>query len=53
MDVAKTSPEVFPRLRAAFETLRDQGGSWYEEKGEGAEFTVVRKRLTILGQKPA
>ena len=53
MNVAKTSPDVFPRLRAAFETLRDQGGSWYEEKGEGAEFTVVRKRLTILGRKPA
>ena len=52
MDLAKTSPEMFPKLRAAFERLRDQGGSWYEEKGDGAEFSIVRKRLTILGQKP-
>ncbi len=52
MDSAKTSPEVFPRLRAAFEALRDQGGSWYEERGEGTEFSIIRKRLTILGQKP-
>ena len=51
MDAAKTSPEVFPQLRAAFEALRDQGGSWYEEKGYGAEFSIIRKRLTILGRK--
>ncbi|MYA97538.1 MAG: hypothetical protein F4X91_14160 [Nitrospinae bacterium] len=50
---AKTSPEVFPRLRATFEALRDEGGNWYEESGEGAEFSIIRKRLTILGQKPA
>ena len=53
MDLAKTSPEVFPKLRAAFERLRDQGGSWYEEKGYGADFSIIRKRLTILGRKPA
>ena len=53
MNIAKTTPDVFAGLRAAFEALRDRGGSWYEEKGEGAEFTVIRKRLTILGQKPA
>ncbi len=53
MDIAKTSPDEFPKLRAAFEALRDRGGSWYEESGEGAEFSIIRKRLTILGQKPA
>ena len=52
MDAAKTAPEAFPKLRAAFEALRDQGGSWYEERGEGAEFSIIRKRLTILGRKP-
>ncbi len=51
MDAAKASPEVFPGLRRAFEALRDAGGSWYEEHGEGADFSVVRKRITILGRK--
>ena len=53
MDAAKASLEVFPKLRAAFEALRDQGGSWYEESGEGAQFSIIRKRLTLLGQKRA
>ena len=53
MDSAKTAPEVFPKLRAAFEALRDEAGSWYEESGDGEEFSIIRKRLTILGKNRA
>ncbi len=53
MDDAKVSADVFPTLRGAFEALRDQGGSWYEERGTGREFSITRKRLTILGRKTA
>lgn len=53
MDDVKASADVFPRLRSAFESLRDQGGSWYEERGAGRDLSVTRKRLTILGRKTA
>lgn len=51
MNASHAPPGAVPALRRAFEALRDEGGSWYEERGAGAELSITRKRLTILGRK--